>query len=143
MHKKKRYLFCRRLDNFHSPGGCEKHVYHWFNLINSHDYDITFAISRGTKTKISDFFKKLSLSIKIAEFPFPLNDQKGFFKNFLNMYSFLKKVNPTDIVFVQGGFADFNFPIILAAFFLLKAIFTCPSIQPVLSVLKKLQQRNI
>ncbi len=108
------YLFLRRLSPSGGYGGCERVLLDWFEKIEYEKFNVTLAVSKGKKDIFWERIRELKLSVKTIEFPFDFKNR--FSERFLNMYSFLKKINPTDIVYVQGGFGDFKLADVFAGY---------------------------
>lgn len=110
----KHYLFLRKLPPMGSYGGCEKVLLDWFNGVDYEKYKITLAVTKGTKDIFKERTEWNKLNLEILEFS--INPKSSFIKKVINMLVFLRKVNPTHIVFMQGSFFDFNLAEVLASY---------------------------
>ena len=106
----------RRLAGGGSWGGVEKLIFEWFERIDFEQCRVTLVVSKGPSEKFKNNVKARKLPVELVELPFQMN---GYFsKRFSEMYSFLKGLQPTSVVFLQGAFTDFGFAYILAAYLL-------------------------
>jgi len=114
LHRPKHCLFLRRCSiNAKNLGGLERQMINWFANIDYKKVKVSLALSSGKKNNFIEMIKKHNLPVKVIDFPPP---PRRFLKRFLNMLFFLRKIKPAQIIYLQGGFGDFNIADVLAGY---------------------------
>lgn len=111
------FLFFRKLMPDAGWGGTEVVLMDWFSQIDYRRSIITLAVPSGSKEIFSKHININSWPVNIVEYAFPAYGNNGKAK-FLSMLKFMFHIRPHCVIFVQGWYLDFNFPEVLAAFFL-------------------------
>lgn len=114
----KHYVFLRRLPRVLPWGGLEKLMMEWFERIDYKNCRVTLAITPGGKELFGPRLAAKGLPIEIIEFPWDFTG--GAIKNFWAMLKFLKPLNPSTAIYIQGAFTDFRLATILAGYILAK-----------------------
>lgn len=113
-NKSRHYLFLRKLSSTSGYGGCEKRLLEWFKAIDYQRFKITLAVFKEAKHIFLEKIKLNNLNIDVIDLPSTFKNKS--FKNFFNMLFFLKKIKPTDVVYIEGGFGQFSLTDVLAGY---------------------------
>src|SRR5436853_613291 len=97
--KIKHFVFLRRLPRVLLWGGLEKLMMEWFERIDYTQCRVTLAITPGGKELFGEHIIKKGLPIEIVEFPMDFRGES--IKNFFEMWSFLKTLKPSTLIYIQ------------------------------------------
>jgi len=107
-------VFLRHHSGTFMWGGLGKLMLEWFKRIDYSACRVTFGISPGGKEFYEKRFTENKIPVEVIEFPFNFITES--YKNFNNMYRFLKALKPSSVIFIQGSFTDFCLATVLAGF---------------------------
>lgn len=98
-------------------GGLEKLMLEWFERIDYSKCRATLVVSTGGGEIYSKYIAAKNLPVKVVEFPFRKNFRyvDGFWDRFAKTLNLLYGLKPSQVIFFQGSFTDFDLSHVMAA----------------------------
>lgn len=110
-------------------GGLEKLVFEWFERIDYFQCDVTLCVAKEWMELYNNRFANTNIRVRVVELDF--DHKKGLFLTRLwNMHSYLKKLKPSSVIFLQGRLFCFDLSHILAARLLTGEVFMHENLGP-------------